>query len=99
MPEQHPELAWIVGILKRHEQVLEIAAERAIAEEVAVGQIDFIDDRSAQVRRNARQIELCPLPHPPPAILAVWIDQPFGKAPSGNAEIVRLDDYARIWVE
>ena len=47
MPEQQPKLAWIVGILKRNEQILEIAAEQPIAEEVAVREIDLIDQRGA----------------------------------------------------
>ena len=53
----------------------------------------------AQMGRDARQIELGTLPHPPPAILAVRVNQPFRKTPSGDAEIARLDDNASVRVE
>jgi hypothetical protein len=51
------------------------------------------------MRRDAREIELGTLSHPPPAILAIRVNQPFRRAPSGYAEITRLDDNARIRVE
>ena len=50
LPDQHPELARVVGVLERQKRVLEIAAADTIAatdtirEEVGIGQVDFVDE-------------------------------------------------------
>lgn len=99
MPEQNPEFAGIVGVLKRNEQIFEIATKRAGPEKIGIGQIDFVNQRRSQMRRYARRIELHALSYPPPAIGAIRIDYPFGKAPSGQARIARLDSDSGVWIK
>ena len=98
LTDQYPELARIVGVLKRDEQVLEItpakarAPAKAIVEEVAVRQVDFIDQRGPQAGGDTREVKLRTLAHASEGVGSVGIEQALGKTPGRQFEVARIID-------
>ena len=105
LPDQHPELARVVGVLERQKRVLEIAAADTIAatdtirEEVGIGQVDFVDESWAQLAAKAGKIELGTLSEAPEMSGAAGVDEQLGKAPRRQAKVVRLIDEASVGLE